>query len=98
MSNDFPSVTRIKLDQFTAFDSLDLRPSSGINALVGANGTGKTHIMKVAYAACEATKDHVHFAEKLTRVFMPAEGHIGRLVKRKRGRGSALVEVQRDSS
>ena len=98
MSNDFPSVTRIKLDQFTAFDALDLRPSSGINALVGANGTGKTHIMKVAYAACEATKDHVHFAEKLTRVFMPAEGHIGRLVKRKRGRGSALVEVQRDSS
>ena len=94
MSNNFPSVTCIKLDQFTAFDALELHPSSGINVLVGANGTGKTHIMKVAYAACEATKNHVRFAEKLTRVFMPAEGSIGRLVKRKRGGSSACVEVQ----
>ena len=98
MNNDFPSVTRIKLDQFTAFDALDLRPSPGINVLVGANGTGKTHIMKVAYAACEATKDDVHFAEKLTRLFMPAQGRIGRLVKRKRGAGNAVVEVQLGSS
>ena len=100
MNNDFPSVTRIKLDQFTAFDALDLRPSPGINVLVGANGTGKTHIMKVAYAACEATntKKHIHFAEKLTRLFMPAQGRIGRLVKRKRGAGNAVVEVQLGSS
>lgn len=100
MNNDFPSVTRIKLDQFTAFDALDLRPSPGINVLVGANGTGKTHIMKVAYAACEATntRKDIHFAEKLTRLFMPAEGRIGRLVKRKRGRSNAVAEVQLGSS
>ena len=99
MNNVFPPVTRIRLQQFTAFDALDLRPSPGINVLVGANGTGKTHIMKVAYAACDATKDHVHFAEKLTRVFMPAEGSIGRLVKRRRGGSSAAAaKVQMGSS
>lgn len=98
MTNVFPPVTRIRLEQFTAFDALDLHPSPGVNVLVGANGTGKTHIMKVAYAACDATKDHVHFAEKLARVFMPAEGSIGRLVKRRRGGASAVAEVQRGSS
>ena len=98
MTGGFPSVTRIKLEQFTAFNSLDLRPSSGINVSVGANGTGKTHIMKVAYAACEATKDHVHLAEKLTRLFMPADGRIGRLVKRKRGGSLATAEVQLGTS
>lgn len=89
-----PSVTRIKLCRFTAFEELILRPSPGINVLVGANGTGKTHLMKVAYAACDATKDNVHFEDKLTRVFMPAGGGTGRLVKRQRGTASARVEVQ----
>ena len=46
------TITRIKLENFTVFESLDLEPSPGINVLVGANGTGKTHLMKVCYAAC----------------------------------------------
>ena len=37
------TITRIKLENFTVFESLDLEPSPGINVLVGANGTGKTH-------------------------------------------------------
>lgn len=94
MPQNPPSVTRIKLCRFTAFEELILHPSPGINVLVGANGTGKTHLMKVAYAACDATKDNVHFEDKLTRVFMPAGGGMGRLVKRQRGTTSARVEVQ----
>ena len=46
------AITRVKLENFTVFESLDLEPSPGINVLVGANGTGKTHLMKVCYAAC----------------------------------------------
>lgn len=69
------------------------RPAS--TSWVGANGTGKTHLMKVAYAACDATKPTGgRFADKLTRVFMPAEGRIGRLVKRQRGVFQARVEVR----
>ena len=44
------AITRVKLENFTVFESLDLEPSPGINVLVGANGTGKTHLMKVCYA------------------------------------------------
>ena len=56
-------ITRIRLRGFTAFEELELEPSSGINVLTGVNGTGKTHLMKVMYAACEASKVGVHFGE-----------------------------------
>ena len=36
-------IEAVKLKRFTAFKSLNFRPSPGINVLVGANGTGKTH-------------------------------------------------------
>ena len=86
-------ITRIRLKRFTAFESLDLSPSSGLNAFLGTNGTGKTHLMKVAYAACDSTQPSVRFPEKLARVFLPSKGGMGRLVKRQRGRNSAIAEV-----
>lgn len=75
-------IKAVKLKRFTAFKSLDFRPSPGINVLVGANGTGKTHLMKIAYAACDASKTRVGFADKLVRIFMPTGNNIGRLVNR----------------
>ena len=62
------TLTRVKLQSFTAFEDLDLELSSGINVLVGANGTGKTHLMKVCYAACEVSKTGESFTEKLVHV------------------------------
>ena len=50
------AVTGIRLEHFTAFDQLNLRPSRGVNVFVGTNGTGKTHLLKVAYAACDAAR------------------------------------------
>ena len=49
--------------------------------------------MKVAYAACDATKPEVRFPDKLVRLFMPSNRRIGRLVKRRRGGSQARVEV-----
>ena len=50
------TLTRVRLERFTAFKKLDLALSPGINVLVGENGTGKTHLMKVCYAACDISK------------------------------------------
>ena len=88
------AVTGIQLGHFTAFESLNLQPSRGINVFVGTNGTGKTHLMKVAYAACDATRKGECFADKLTRVFLPAGGKLGRLAKRRRGGVGAFAEVK----
>ena len=89
------TLTRVKLERVTAFDKLDLDLSPGINVLVGANGTGKTHLMKACYAACDISKTGTSFAEKLTEVFLPSSRSPGRLVKRQRGRQTGRVEVFR---
>ncbi|MBC8203981.1 AAA family ATPase [bacterium] len=69
--------------------------SPGINIFIGANGTGKTHILKVLYAACDITKTKLGFADKINRVFLPSQRKIGRLVNRKVGSGKASIEVYR---
>ena len=91
------AITRLRLQRFTAFDEFDFEPSPGINVLIGANGTGKTHLMKVAYAACDVSKTGASFAEKLLRVFLPSGGALGRLVKRQQGSSRCLIEVHRRS-
>ena len=90
------TLTQVNLKSFTAFSDLSLELSPGINVFVGANGTGKTHLMKVCYAACEASRPDVHFMEKLVRVFHPSGRRPGRLVKRQVGRSKADLEVRRD--
>lgn len=90
-------ITRVKLDCFTAFETLDFKPSRGINVLIGANGTGKTHLMKAAYAACDVSKTGSSFAEKLIDVFLPSGRAIGRLVKQRKESSHCTVRIERDS-
>ena len=91
------TISRIKFDNFTAFSKLDVEPSPGINVFVGANGTGKTHLMKVTYAACDISKTQADFAEKLIRVYLPSGRALGRLVKRSQGSVRGAAEIYRDS-
>ena len=90
------ALTKIELEHFTAFSNLALELSPGINVLVGANGTGKTHLMKVCYAACDVSKTGAPFAfaEKLVRVFLPLGGALGRLVKRQKVSAAGEVTVR----
>ena len=89
------TITKIKLESFTAFDNLEVNLSSGINVFVGANGTGKTHLLKVCYAACDVSKTGESFTEKLLRVFLPSGRALGRLVKRQGVGADATVEISR---
>ena len=89
------TLTRVRFERFTAFEKLDFFASPGINVLVGANGTGKTHLMKVAYAACDVSKTKTAIGEKLVRIFMPSGRAIGRLVKRHKASSRCTIEVYR---
>jgi len=89
-------ITKIGFEKFTAFEKLEVNCSLGINVFVGANGTGKTHILKCIYAACDITKSKKSFAEKINKVFLPFQEQIGRLVKRTRGSSTGSVEVVRN--
>ena len=89
-------ISKVRLTQFTAFQDLEMTCSPGINVLIGANGTGKTHIMKALYAACDITTGQVtDYPEKLVRVFMPSGAALGRLVKRQYGGAKAKIRICR---
>ena len=54
--------------------------------------------MKLAYAACQASKHDVSFSNKTVRVFHPDKSSIQRLVRRKNAGGSANVKIQTENS
>lgn len=87
------AVGRIKLESFTAFRELELIPSPGINVLVGANATGKTLLLKVAYAACTVRLGEVTYGDRLVAVLQPHDDYPARLVLRGAPSGEARVEV-----
>ncbi len=88
-------LTKIRFESFTAFEKLELDFSKGINIFIGENGTGKTHILKALYSACDITKSKKGFADKINDVFYPANKQIGRLAKRSKTSSSGFVEVKR---
>ena len=73
-------LEKIKFERFTAFEKLEISLSTGINIFIGANGTGKTHILKALYATSEISKSKKSLAEKINRVFLPSGEQISRLV------------------
>lgn len=92
-------LTRIEAENFTVFENIKIPFSNGLNVLVGENGVGKTHIMKLAYAACQASKHDVSFSQKTTMLFRPDQSSIGRLVNRnKNGNNTAKIDVESDTA
>ena len=89
--------TALKAKKFTAFNNLEMEFVPGINVFVGANGTGKTHLLKLMYAlqyASQDKRDLPTMGQKLARVFRPSEGQVNRLARRKSGGGHNKAEVQ----
>lgn len=88
-------LTEIKIENFTAFDSLDVKLSKGINVFIGANGTGKTHLMKLLYGAMQLADNTVvkTMDQTLQGLFLPDS--LGRLVKRSMGRRRGSFSVYR---
>lgn len=92
-------LTRIKLENFTAFNKLDLQFSPGVNVIIGENGTGKTHLIKLLYAATAISTGEDKekgFARKLAGVFNPYQGRMTRLIRRQRGLPAAKISIKRD--
>lgn len=86
-------LTRLQLKNFTVFEELDFRPNPGLNILVGANGTGKTHLMKVAYAACDVSITEEDLDDKIVSLFLPSGRRLGRLVRRRQGVENCSIAV-----
>ena len=92
------AITKVKLENFTVFDCLELEPSPGVNVFVGANGTGKTHLLKVCYAACDVSKTGDLFSVILGNVFLPAGKRLERLINRGNKSETANIQIFRGNS
>ena len=96
----------LRLRNFTVFREADLKFAKGLNVIVGVNGTGKTHLLKLPYAVMAMSAEEgrrrteppartllqTRIAEKISSVFRP-EDRLGRLVYRQRGRSSCEVRM-----
>ncbi len=86
-------IKKIKLENYTVFENHQMEFSPGINLFIGENGTGKTHIMKVLYSACQSVNKKTSFAYKLVSTMLPDDYKISRLITRKQGNRSAMIRV-----
>ena len=92
-------IEKLHLKNFTAFTDLEIDFSPKINVIVGENGTGKTHLLKAAYALCSRPNnvDAVeHLSSKLLRIFQPIEEKLGKL-RRHGSAENANISAQFDS-
>ena len=89
----------LDITNLTVFVEAHLRFSPQLNVIVGENGSGKSHVLKVAYAVLAASVEEgrkptassptktllqTRVAEKLVAVLRPES--LGRLARRRQGR------------
>ncbi len=56
LSSCVVKIRRLSLRRFTSFENLELEFSDGVNAIIGENGTGKSHLLKLLYSISEAVR------------------------------------------
>lgn len=97
-------IRKISLSNFTTFQNASIEFCKGINVLIGKNGTGKTHLMKVGYAALKSEVNfhlenggEARFLEDLSHAFFAkkdlSKGYT-RLCSRVQGATHTKVEVE----
>ena len=86
-------ITKLQLEQFTAFKQLSLNFSPGVNIIIGENGTGKTHVLKALYTVTAALNEGKRVSDKIVDVFFPRGKNIGRLVQRINKSSAAIIRV-----
>ena len=74
----------VRFKNFTVFEDATFDLCPGVNVLIGANATGKTHAMKAMYAMLRAIERGLHatFGTKFAGVFRPDLGDVRRLIRR----------------
>ena len=55
-------IENLKLKNFTVFEDVSFDFCGGINVLVGANGTGKSHVLKALYGVQKGRDEAVRNA------------------------------------
>ena len=99
-------LDNLSIKNLTVFPEANLQFSRHLNVIIGENGTGKTHLLKMAYSALATSWEEgrkpthslptkallqTRLAEKLVNVFRPES--LGRLARRKQGRERCDIKL-----
>lgn len=100
-------IRAMRVKNFTIFEDAEFKFGKNLNIVVGENGTGKTHVLKLAYAVTAASWEagrkpgtegptksalETRIADKLVGTFRPDS--LGRLTRRRQGRGRCEVQLE----
>ena len=99
-------IHHCRLEHFTVFEQQELSFCEGVNVLIGANGTGKSHLLKALYAAAQtlpareqAARDNMdilRFYQALEGVFKPENG-VDSMIRGGDRKTVAVIELQSDA-
>lgn len=97
-------IEKVSVKHFTVINEETIRFAKGLNVVIGENGVGKSHILKLVYALVSVLHQSKNaslspnkqtlqkmIAQKLLNVFKPDS--LGRLVRRGKGRQRCEIKV-----
>lgn len=108
-SSGVAMLRQLAIKNLTVFPETDLQFAKHLNVIVGENGAGKTHLLKMAYAVLATSWEEgrkpaatvptkvqlqTRLADKLVNVFRPEA--LGRLARRRQGRERCDIKLSFD--
>lgn len=97
-------IKSLELENFTALRKADIEFSKGINVIIGENGTGKSHLLKLLYLSTKAIRDKGQGKgkkkETYSSLFMDyfKPDRIGKLVRNKKESASIDIKFDYDAN
>jgi predicted ATPase len=98
------SISSCEIGNLTVFDKQKIEFCSGVNVIIGANGTGKSHLLKVLYALTQwmtgknGSEDEDHTRTRvhhlLNGLFKPENGDLSMLLRRRSGNATADISIE----
>ncbi len=103
----YTMIKSLGVKAFTVFNDATFEFGRNLNVVVGENGVGKTHALKLAYSLLAASWEEgrkptagppvksslqVRLADKLVNVFRPES--LGRLARRRQGRQTCGIDLK----
>ncbi len=100
------TINGIKIDNFTVFKRAEIAFCPGVNVIIGANGTGKSHLLKLLYAMTQwasgrpsnkGNRQMIGPVELLfLGLFKPEDADLTLLIREQSGNAPAEVDLHAD--
>ncbi|MDX9971958.1 MAG: AAA family ATPase [FCB group bacterium] len=98
------TIDRCHIENFTVFEDQHIEFCKGVNIVIGANGTGKSHLLKLLYAMTQWMTGEKHSTEiereqwkphsLINGLFKPEGGDIGLLLRKRTGNHISEISVE----